>query len=204
MLWSVGAWCCGVDVPSPSNPLSVSCQRCITLKVARRRWKKLVRYEVFWNVRNEESGHLIQDKVSLQFFRWLWLRCQAPYLQTSRENSSLLSSKPRLTWQWIFVPWQFDAVRISYWATFGTSAKEPIWSPKIHFQAGQLSCGLGPVITAAGQKVRQILFGNWELFEPLVLWPKRLRCLHVPPIFEVTTATIGPRQRTIDISMFSA
>ena len=68
MLWSVGAWCCGVDVPSPSNPLSVSCQRCITLKVAWRRWKKLVRYEVFWNVRNEESGHLIQDKVSLQFF----------------------------------------------------------------------------------------------------------------------------------------
>lgn len=115
MLWSVGAWCCGVDVPSPSNPLSVSCQRCITtLKVAWRRWKKPVRYEVFWNVRNEESGHLKLRfgvaldlyrirylTVSLQFFRWVWLRCQAPYLQTSRENSSLLSNKPRLTWQWI-------------------------------------------------------------------------------------------------------
>ena len=48
---------------------------------------------------------------------------------------------------------------------------------KIHFHSSWAKvCDLGPVITAAGQKVRQILFGNWELFEPLVLWP-RLRCL---------------------------
>ena len=189
MLWTVGAWCCGVDVPSPSDPLSASCQRwhdnlCDQMGCSingnttkwmvykgKSHWngwwnrvplfEETPIYEVVWSVRNEESGPLTL-RFGFAFFAAFpeilraprtstgqgmstvfpmgMVTMSSPHLQTSRENSSLLSNKPRLTWQWILKKIQkYTKVIYAMAVTctlniLATSAKVPVWwSPKIHF-----------------------------------------------------------------------